>query len=208
MTSQIVKSSILLIHGDGRDSFRCHFLHIQEVFPALCCLILLKCSCWYKQCGSLEYKCREWTFFARHTYNLKRFLNLSQDADGNPVNNHQIILYDAGTRIKSDSWYDVNNEPVIGPNGYARMEIEYVGKTQSQVSYYDELGNLLFYKKAGYARMEREFDGTRVTAVRYYGADGEMTVGPDGYACAKYSYFANQRKRTMYYTAEGNLYST
>ena len=128
------------------------------------------------------------------------------DADGNPVNNHEIILYDAGTRIKSDSWYDVDNNPVIGPNGYARMEIEYVGKTQSQVSYYDELGNLLFYKKAGYARMEREFDGTRVTAVRYYGADGEMIAGPDGYACAKYSYFANQRKRTMYYTAEGNLY--
>ena len=128
------------------------------------------------------------------------------DADGNPVNNHEVILYDAGTRIKSDSWYDVNNMPVAGPNGYARMEIEYVAKTQSKVSYYDEAGNLYFYPKAGYAQMERDFEGTRVTAVRYYGTDGGMIAGPDGYACAKYSYFANQRKRTMYYTPDGELY--
>ena len=128
--------------------------------------------------------------------------------DGKPVNTHQITLYYEGKKIKSDSWYDVNNNLTAGPNGYARMEAEYVSKTQSKVAYYDAEGNPFFYAKAGYARMEREFNKTRETAIRYYGVNGEMIPGPDGYAYALYSYYPNEHKRVMYYNADGTLYFT
>ena len=128
------------------------------------------------------------------------------DPDGNPVNTHQITLYYDGNRIKTDSWYDANDKPAAGPNGYARMEIEYTGNKQSKVAYYDEKGNLFYYKKAGYARMEREYAGGNLAAIRYYGPDNELTAGPDGYACVKYSYYPEKRIRTMFYNADGTLY--
>ena len=130
------------------------------------------------------------------------------DPEGNPVNTHQITLYYDKKKIKSDSWYDVNDNLTVGPNGYARMEAEYVSRTQSKVAYYDAEGNPFFYAKAGYARMEREFDRNQETAIRYYGVNGELIPGPNGYAYALYSYHPNSHKRAMYYNADGTLYYT
>ena len=129
------------------------------------------------------------------------------DPEGNPVNTHEIILYHDGKKIKSDSWYDAENNLTDGPDGYAWMEAEYVSKAQSKVAYYDAQGNLFYYKKAGYARMERAFERGRETAVRYFGVDNELIPGPDGYAYAIYSY-TGTKKRTMYYNADGSLYYT
>ena len=127
------------------------------------------------------------------------------DPEGNPVGIHRITLYHMGKRVKSDSWYDAEDNPVAGPNGYARMESEYTNSIQSLIAYYDENGNLYYYPKAGYARMERDAD-TVIREERYYGTDGELMAGPNGYACVKYSYHANKHVRKMYYNADGSLY--
>ena len=105
------------------------------------------------------------------------------DKDGNPVNLHREVVYTKYGRyhlIISDSWYDTNDHPAAGPDGYARLENDYVGANKSRIAYLDENGNPYYYAKAGYATMLKEFNKTMETSVNYYGADGERIPGPDG----------------------------
>ena len=109
----------------------------------------------------------------------------------------------------SDSYYDADENLMRGPNGFARVEYEYVGGTgrASRTTYLDENGDLYYYKKAGYAVLERTNKQGHFVKDAYYGADGELCAGPKGYAYVEMKY-GNESKpiAEAYFDAEGNPY--
>ena len=82
------------------------------------------------------------------------------DADGNPVNKHQLIEYYPDGRVKTERWFDVNDNLTAGPEGYARREVTYKSKTKSSEQFFDAEGKPYYYAKAGYASMKCEFKAT------------------------------------------------
>ena len=103
------------------------------------------------------------------------------DAAGNVVGTHRLSEYGmVGNvrRLLSDGWYDAENNPAPGPNGYARVEYDYAGKYTSRTAYFDENGEPYYYAKAGYAAMVSEYKYGQIQSTDYYGADGELIAGP------------------------------
>ena len=131
------------------------------------------------------------------------------DKDGNPVNLHRIIEYTQYGQyrlIATDSWYDTEDRLAMGPDGYARVENEYISTLKSKSVYLDEKGQPCYNAKAGYAMLTREFNKAAEISLNYYGADGERIAGPDGYSYALYSYRYNGYKKSMFYNADGTLW--
>ena len=131
------------------------------------------------------------------------------DKDGNPVNAHRITMYTryGGYKlVTSDSWYDTNNHLTAGPEGYARVENDYIGATRIRTAYLDENGKPYYNAKAGFATLVRESIKSQETSLNYYGVNGERIQGPDGYSYALYSYRDGKYKKSMYYNADGSLW--
>ena len=130
------------------------------------------------------------------------------DKDGNPVNLHRITEYTSYglyRLITSDSWYDTNDKLAEGPDGYARVENEYLGAAVTKTAYLDKDGKPYYNAKAGYATLVREFEKSVERSLNYYGTKGERIPGPEGYSYALFSY-RNGIKRSMWYNADGTLW--
>ena len=130
------------------------------------------------------------------------------DKDGNPVNLHRITEYTSYGKyrlITSDSWYDTEDKLAAGPDGYARVENEYLGASVTKTAYLDKDGKPYYNAKAGYATLVREFEKSVERSLNYYGTKGERIPGPDGYSYALFSY-RNGIKRSMWYNADGTLW--
>ena len=112
-------------------------------------------------------------------------------------------------RMSSDTFYDTEGNQVNGPQGYARVEYEYLGKskTATRTAYLDAEGNLFYNSRVGYAVYEREHKGSVITADAYYGADGKLCPGPKGYARVEL-YYGNESKPVSetYFDENGNPY--
>lgn len=134
------------------------------------------------------------------------------DTEGNPVNLHRITEYMGGNlpnAVRSDSWYDAEDNLADGPEGYARVEYAYSGKNICKTAYYKADGSLYYNPKTHFAIKEEKYEDFKSRELNYYGADGELAAGPEGYATAKYTYFAadvGNEKLTMFYNADGSLY--
>ena len=63
------------------------------------------------------------------------------DQDGKPVGSHRITEYYPNSQVKSDTWYDEENNLATGPDGYARVEYKYNGRKKSRPAAYV----MLFY---------------------------------------------------------------
>ena len=130
------------------------------------------------------------------------------DKDGNPVNLHRITEYTSYGKyrlITSDSWYDTEDKLAAGPDGYARVENEYLGASVTKTAYLDKDGKPYYNAKAGYATLVREFEKSVERSLNYYGTKGERIPGPDGYSYAVFSY-RNGIKRSMWYNVDGTLW--
>ena len=113
------------------------------------------------------------------------------DQDGNPVNLHRITEYTSYGKyrlITSDSWYDTEDKLAAGPDGYARVENEYLGASVTKKAFLDKDGKPYYNAKAGYATLVREFEKSVERSLNYYGTKGERIPGPDGYSYAVFSY--------------------
>lgn len=111
--------------------------------------------------------------------------------------------------IKSQTWYDEENELTAGPEGYARVIYEYNKRKKSHVAYYKPDGSLFFNAKDGYAEMEEIYDKGVVKELHYYGEERQLIAGPKGFARATYSYAkGGDEILTMYYNADGSLFFT
>ena len=131
------------------------------------------------------------------------------DKDGNPVNLHREVVYTKYGQyhlITSDSWYDTEDHLAAGPDGYARIENDYVGANKGRTAYLDEEGKPYYYAKAGFATMLREFNGTMETSVSYYGADGGRIPGPSGWSYSLITYRTGGKKKSMWYNPDGSLW--
>ena len=105
--------------------------------------------------GPDGYARQEITYLGRQHQSTRNY-----DAKGNPVGAHRITeykKYQAINLVTSDSWYDTENKLTPGPNGYARVEYEYEGRTRSKITYIAADGSLYYYAKAGYAKMVSEY---------------------------------------------------
>ena len=146
-------------------------------------------------------------------YEYNQHLNTWQyDPEGNPVGWHRISEYGLSeryTKLMSDSWYDPEGNPMPGPDGYARVEYEYIGATLRKTSYLDEKGNPYYYAKAGYAIKDTTYEDRRLKETRYYGGDGELCAGPEGYARVTYTESWRDHMPvllSMFYNADGTPY--
>ena len=132
------------------------------------------------------------------------------DTNGNPVGLHRLTDYvQVGSKYKvlTDTWYNVQDELATGPDGYARLEYDYVGGNASRIAYFSADGNPYLNKKVGYATMLSEYDNAgRVIKERYLGRESELIAGPKGYSQITYSYPAQDYRLEMYYKADGTLY--
>lgn len=111
--------------------------------------------------------------------------------------------------IKSETWYNGQNELSEGPEGYAKAIYEYNKRKKSHAAYYKPDGSLFFYKKDGYAEMKEVYEKGVLKELHYYGEDGQLIAGPKGFARATYSYAkGGDETLTMYYNADGSLFFT
>lgn len=111
--------------------------------------------------------------------------------------------------IKSVSWYDAENKPAAGPDGYARVEYEYFKRKKCKTTYFNADGGLFLYEKDGFACKEEKYIDGKVRELNYYGADGNLIAGPSGFAQAKYTYAQGGKETlTMYYNADGSPFFT
>ena len=126
------------------------------------------------------------------------------DLDGNPVGTHRITEYYANNQVKSDTWYDAENNLLAGPDGYAKVEYKYNGRTKSRIAYIGEDGAPYYNAKEQYATMESVYKNGKIQSTYYYGADGNPVAGPKGYAYILYTY-QNKTVTEMYYNADGSF---
>ena len=136
---------------------------------------------------------------------------LEYDAEGQLLK-HGITEYvdeQKSNLIKSQAWYNGQNELTEGPEGYAKAIYEYNKRKKRHVAYFKPDGSLFFYKKDGYAEMEEVYDKGVLKELHYYGEDGQLIAGPKGFAQATYSYAkGGDETLTMYYNADGSLFFT
>ena len=148
-------------------------------------------------------------------YSAKRLLSTwTYDAAGKPVGTHRICEYQPVNgidRLISDTWYDAENQLVAGPNGYARVEYEYMDNIRKRIAYIGADGKPWYNARAKYATMESEYDHNLIQNTKYYGAEGELIAGPEGYAMVTYQHSVKDDRnvrREMYYNADGSLFFT
>ena len=130
------------------------------------------------------------------------------DSEGNPVGAHRVSEYIQNKKKKllvSDTWYDTEGNLTPGPDGYARVENKYQGRTKCGVTYIAADGSLFYSPKAGYARMETVYNGKKIISTHYYGKNDELTAGPEGYAYILYNY-QKEYDTEKYYNADGTPY--
>lgn len=136
---------------------------------------------------------------------------IEYDADGKLLT-HSVTEYvdiAKSNLIKSVSWYDAENKPAAGPNGYARVEYEYFKRKKIKTTYFNADGGLFLYEKDGFACKEEKYIDGKVRELNYYGADGNLIAGPSGFAQAKYTYAQGGKETlTMYYNADGSPFFT
>lgn len=106
------------------------------------------------------------------------------DGQGRPYlknsNATKVVYKYAGYQLIGAEYYR-GDELVVGPEGYAKLEIEYNEKNKPVKSLlYDESDRL---RSDGYAVVSVEYDDRcNVTRQAYYNSNNELTIGDDGYA--------------------------
>ena len=97
------------------------------------------------------------------TYRGRRHISTwSYDTEGNPVGTHRISEYGKNAQLTAEAWYDPEDRPAAGPDGYARVEYEYAGREKAKVAYYDADGKLFYNPKEKYARMESVYKSGKI----------------------------------------------
>ncbi|MBQ6527147.1 MAG: hypothetical protein IJI38_01355, partial [Clostridia bacterium] len=150
---------------------------------------------------------------ARYEYNTYRQQTKVSyfDVDGNPVNctdgYHSFTTKINAKRIVVERNYkDVDGNYVIGPDGYARQTLQYYGKWHEVTNNYDAEGSLVNAPYATYKTLYfSQNTGRTKNGDEYRDAEGNLMVGPEGYAYSHIDYWGNKDVRTAYYDPEGNL---
>ena len=154
--------------------------------------------------GPDGYASQKITYF--HGYHKSTW---NYDAEGKPVGWHRVSEYKQYSKkrflVTSDTWYDPDGNLTAGPNGYARIENEYEGKTKSKVAYIAADGSLFYDKNARYAKMDSVYKNGKIQSTHYYGKNNELIAGPKGYAYIIYSY-PKGYETEKYYNADGTPY--
>ena len=99
--------------------------------------------------------------------------------------------YDFRGNIKSWSYFDETDHPVLGPDGYAKMTASYDKRdNENERAYYDVGGRLT--EVSGYAIWTRTYDACdRVVKESYLNLKRESATGSKGYARASRTYDGN-----------------
>ncbi len=141
-------------------------------------------------------------------YNARRHISTwTYDADGKPVGVHRLSEYNKNGRVKAEAWYDAENRPADGPDGYARVEYQYFGRTKSKIAYTGADGKPFYNPKDKFAIMESVYSNGKIRSTHYYGSENELIPGPKGYAYVLYTYKDPYVTET-YYNADGTLFYT
>ncbi len=92
-------------------------------------------------------------------------------------------------RLSETAYYDENEDPVIGPQGYAKIKYSYQrGNIIVKELYYDDLDNPV-KSLAGYYGVEKEkFRRNQIVRQTFFGEDGKVALNDDGYAQVKKRY--------------------
>ena len=133
------------------------------------------------------------------------------DAEGNPVNLHHIWEYadkDRPGLLTGEGWYDVDGNPAVGPDGFARAEYRYRLTLLLFTGYYGTDGEPVNNTRTGFAIKEYTLEHNRYSELNYYDASGNLVPGPDGYARCVFTYINDDPnvRRQMYYNADGSLF--
>ena len=133
------------------------------------------------------------------------------DPDGNLLihGTTEYVDIQKSNLIKSKSWYNAQNEPTAGPEGYAKVEYDYIKRKKCRTAYYKADGSLFFNKKDGFAEKEEVYKNGNISELVFRGEDGNLINGPQGYARVAYTYAQGGKETlTMYYNADGSPFFT
>ena len=133
------------------------------------------------------------------------------DPDGNLLihGTTEYVDIQKSNLIKSKSWYNAQNEPTAGPEGYAKVEYDYFKRRKCRTAYYNADGSLFFNKKDGFAEREEVYKNGSISELVFRGEDGNLINGPQGYARVTYTYAQGGKETlTMYYNADGSPFFT
>ena len=133
------------------------------------------------------------------------------DVAGNPVNikagyqSHEFVY--TMNNVKSEEYRDKDGNLVLGPDGYARMEGDYIsGKKHLEDRFYGTDGHLLRSATQPARYVITYIEGTRrVTSETWYDADGNYITGPKGFARVENEYTGKVTTpaKTTYLNASG-----
>lgn len=91
--------------------------------------------------------------------------------------------YDEHGRWTNWVYFSANGQPVMTPDGYARLAVRYDARgNETELLFFDTAGRQVSCK-SGYARRNRRYDEmNRLVEISYGDESGNLTVGPDAYA--------------------------
>ena len=133
------------------------------------------------------------------------------DPDGNLLihGTTEYVDIQKSNLIKSKSWYNAQNEPTAGPEGYAKVEYDYFKRRKCRTAYYNADESLFINKKDGFAEREEVYKNGSISELVFRGEDGNLINGPQGYARVTYTYAQGGKETlTMYYNADGSPFFT
>ena len=104
-------------------------------------------------------------------------------------------------RVTETCYYDRDNHPVTGPEGFARQETVYHARRHISTWDYDTKGNPI-----GVHHLTEYGKDNRMTAEAWYDTENNPVNNPDGYARVEYEYFGREKSKVSYYTADGKLF--
>lgn len=115
--------------------------------------------------------------------------------------------YDSKNRIVMQSYFNENEEPMLGSQGYAELKLTYDNLGQAkEISYFDKTGNPTACSD-GFQKLIRKYahDGL-ITEWRYCNKDGNLVETSWGYSCIVVSYDENRNvNKVSFYDKDNQL---
>ncbi len=200
---ELLKTELLDVNGNlvnGRDGYA----YRTETYNRK----LLTESAYFNAAGEPANGPEGW---ARKVYEYSKAQKLTgvrtYGADGKAVGLRRELTYTRAGLPESEAWYDAEDKPAEGPDGWAKLAYTYEGKITSVIAYTGADGKPCFFGEAGYATRVTEVERGRAKKVYFLGADGEPIAGPDGWAWAELS-VKNNLETEMYFAADGTPFRT
>ncbi len=113
-------------------------------------------------------------------------------------------VYNEKNMVISESYYDVNDEPMLCTGEYARVDVVYNNGLPSEISYYDVNGEPKACNE-GFEKFTKEFNEVGlVINWRYCNADGTLSETAWGYSRVELEYDDNRNMKSICFYDEND----